>query len=392
MKFFLSMFAITTLVAIPQVRDRATTTPKTATPGESDTAIVARGWAAAAAGQFDNASTAADSVLRRRPWDRAALTLKITARASLSPLGGLDSYEQWVTAGHKDDAALLEPVPIAVLQELSKGTDAGRRSMALSALATAQVAGAREALDAATAASQPQPQAKVAADADAARRGDAAAVGRLNAEAGDRTAASVALAEALEQIGSGGEPGLMMLVNAANPAVRAAAVRALASIKSERALALFQSLFDGMDPATRIPATIALAQNGDPRALARVDQMLASGVPNVQIAAAEAWSGRPGPWVEVIRPLLDNQDGFTRLDAARVIAPVDPDAARRTVTAGLDDLNPAIRYESAKSIDALMTSQPGLSDVETLRKRLRDADPMVRLTVASTLLKLARSR
>lgn len=391
MKLFLSTFAVVTLVAIPQVRDRATITPKGASADESDTAIVARGWASAAAGQFDNAAAAADSILRRRPWDRGALTLKITARASLAPLSGLDSYEQWVTAGHKDDAALLEPVPIAVLKELSKGSDAGRRSLALGALATAEVAGAREALDAAMA-SQPQPQAKVTADGDAARRGDAAAAARLNVEAGDRTAASVALVEALEQIGSGGEPGLMMLVNAANPAVRAAAVRALASMKSERALALFQSLFDGMDPATRIPATIALAQNGDPRALARVDQMLASGVPNVQIAAAEAWSGRPGPWVEVIRPLLDNQDGFTRLDAARRIAPVDPDAARRTLTAGLDDLNPAIRYESAKSVDALIDHQPGLSDVETLRKRLRDADPMVRLTVASTLLKLARSR
>jgi hypothetical protein len=390
MKFFLSMFAITTLVAIPQVRDRATTTAKAAL-GESDAATIARGWTAAAAGQFDNAATAADSILRRRPWDRAALTLKISARASLSPLSGLDAYEQWVAAGHKDDAALLEPVSIAVLRELSKGSDAGRRSSALSALATAQVAGAREALDAATA-SQPQPQAKVAADADAALHGDAAAVGRLNAQAGDRTAASVALAEALEQIGSGGEPGLLMLVNAANPAVRKAAVRALVTMKSERALSVFQSLFDGMDPATRIPATIALAQNGDPRALARVDQMLASNVPDVQIAAAEAWSGRPGPWVEVIRPLLDNQDGFTRLDAARVIAPVDPDAAKRTLGAGLDDLNPAIRYESAKSIDALIDHQPALSDVETLRKKLRDTDPMVRLTVASTLLRLARSR
>jgi len=371
-----------------QPRDRA---PRPANAGaNTDASTLASGWTALASGQFDNAAKAAEQILRRRPWDRAALTLKITAMSASAPLSGLDAYEQWIAAKHNEDAAFLEPVAIAVLQEVAKGADVNRRSLALTALAASQVAGAREALDA-VAASQSGAQARLATEADAARGGDAAAVGRLNAQAGDRAAASVALAQALQEIGSGGEPGLLMLINAQNPAVRAAAVRALASMKSERALPVFQTLFDGMDPATRVPATIALAQAGDARALARVDQMLASGVPNVQIAAADAWSGRPGPWVEVVRPLLDNQDGFTRLDAARVIAPVDPDAAKRTLSSALDDLNPAIRYESAKRIDALIDEHQEVSDLGTLRKRLRDPDPMVRLTVASTLLRLARS-
>jgi len=146
-----------------------------------------------------------------------------------------------------------------------------------------------------------------------------------------------------------------------------------------------------MDPATRVPATVALAQLGDAAALARVDQMLASNVPQVQIAAAEAWNGRPGPWTEIIRGLLDNPDGFTRLDAARAIAPVDLDAAKRTLNAALDDPNPVIRYQSAKSINDLSDAHPAVLDVASLRQRLRDADPLVRLTVASALLKLARS-
>jgi HEAT repeat protein len=154
---------------------------------------------------------------------------------------------------------------------------------------------------------------------------------------------------------------------------------------------VLHSLFDGMDPATRVPATVALAQLGDAPALARIDQMLASNVPQVQIAAAEAWSGRPGPWTEIIRALLDNPDGFTRLDAAKAIAPVDPEAAKRTLNAALDDPNPVIRYQSATSIEDLSEGNPAVLDVASLRKRLRDADPMVRLVVASTLLKLARS-
>ena len=389
MKFFLSMFAVTTLVALPQVRDRATPPASNGTVGESDVATLARGWTAAAAGQSENAARAADAVLSRRPWDRAALTLKIEALSEVAALRGLDAYEQWVAAGHKDDAALLEPVPIAVLQETAKETDRTHRVTALTALVTARVSGARESLDKELAVHQ-QSQGAFLADADAARAGDQAALGRLSAAAGNPVGASVDLVRALEQIGAAGESGLLMLANAPNPQVRAAAIRALGAMKSERALPILQSLFEGMDPATRVPATIALAQQGDPRALARVDQMLASNVPQVQLEAAEAWGGRPGPWVDVIRPLLENMDGFTRLDAARAIAPVDPDAAKRTLNLAIGDINPAIRYESAKTIETLLDSHVAAVDVPVLRQRPRDPDRGVRVAVASALLKVAR--
>jgi HEAT repeat protein len=388
MKLGISLLA-TALIALPQARDRATT-PSNAAAAESDAAALARGWTAVAAGQFNNGASAANGILRRRPWDRAALTLKISALSGAAPLNGLDAYEQWIAAKHKEDPALLEPVAIATLQEIAKGSDRTHRIAALTALVTAHVAGAREALDAALA-SRPQSQEGFAADADAARRGDQAALGRLSAAAGNPAGASVDLVRALEQLGSSGESGLLMLLNAGNPQVRAAAIRALGAMKSERALPVLQSLFDGMDPATRIPATIALAELGDTRALARVDQMLASNVPQVQLEAAEAWGGRPGPWVEVIRLLLDNTEGFTRLDAARTIAPVDPEAAKRTLTAAMSDINPVIRYESAKAIDTLIDTQPDAADVPVLRQRLRDADRGVRTAVASALLKLARS-
>jgi HEAT repeat protein len=371
-----------------QTRDRATP-PSNAAAANADVSTLARGWTALEAGQFANAARAADAILRRRPWDRAALTLRITAMSSAAPLNGLDAYEQWIAAKHKDDSGLLEPVAIAVLQEIAKGSDPTHRQAALTALATAQVAGAREALDAALA-SRPQSQMDVAADGDAASRGDTAAVGRLNAAAANPAGASVDLVRALEQIGSSGEAGLVMLVNGGSPPVRAAAIRALGAMKSDRAPSLLQPFFDGMDPATRIPATIALAQLGDTRALARVDQMLATNVPQVQLEAAEAWGGRPGPWVEVVRPLLDNTDGFIRLDAARAIAPIDPEAAKRTLNTALGDVNPVIRYESAKSIGTLIETQPDLADLPILRQRLRDADRGVRVAVASALLKAAR--
>ena len=137
-------------------------------------------------------------------------------------------------------------------------------------------------------------------------------------------------------------------------------------------------------------ATISLAQMGDAAALTRVDRMLTSDVPDVQLAAARAWEGRPGPWVDVVRPLLSNPDGVTRLEAARAIAPVDPEAARKVLGTALSDANPVIRYESARVLDEAFTDGLSLTDVVSLRQRLRDPDQAVRLTVAGILLRLAR--
>jgi hypothetical protein len=75
---------------------------------------------------------------------------------------------------------------------------------------------------------------------------------------------------------------------------------------------------------------------------------------------------------------------------ARVIAPVDPEAAKRTLSTAMSDLNPVIRYESARAISTLIDAQPGTADLPVLRQRLRDRDRGVRVAVASALLKLAR--
>jgi HEAT repeat protein len=95
--------------------------------------------------------------------------------------------------------------------------------------------------------------------------------------------------------------------------------------------------------------------------------------------------------VAVVRPLLENPDGLIRLQAARVIAPVDPESARRVLGAALGDANPVVRYESAQTLESVGDSQPSILDLPTLRQRLRDRDAHVRMTVARTLLKLARS-
>lgn len=370
--------------AIAQVRDPSAARPEAA---RSDAASIAAGWTAAAGGRVDAAVREADGILRRRPWDRSALVLKISALAAAGPTRALDAYEQWVTGGRTDDAGLLEPVAVAVLNEIATGRAAELKRPALRALAAARVAGSQAALDALLSSRE----SGLERDVEMARSGDAAAAQRLNDEASAPGGDTPAIAKALASAGVAGEPGLLVLLKSLNPQSRSTAAEALGQIDSEAARTALKGLLQDVDPVVRMSATISLAQMDDSNALSAVEQMLASNVPDVQLAAARAWKGRTGPWVPVVRALLDNPDGLTRIEAARTIAPVDPQAARRVIEAALGDPNPVIRYESATAINDGLEAEFARTDLATLRQRLRDRDDAVRLAVADVLLRLARA-
>ena len=363
-------------------RDRGAATAPAA---PFDATALAAGWKAVADGRTDDAVKQADAILARRAWDRSALALKLSALAAAAPAQALAAYELWIAAGHADDAGVLEPVAIGVLQEIAGGKSPELRPSAVRALAGARVQAIQKALDALNA-----EQTSLERDMAAARSGDPTALQRLNAEAAKPSGGSPALAQALADTGIGGEAGLILLLKSENPQTRAAAAERLGGMKSERGAAAMQGLVRDPDPAVRIAATVSLAQLGDATALTTVDRMLASDVPDTQIAASRAWGGQPGPWVPIVRALLDNQDGLTRLEAARAIAPVDPEAARRVLEGALGDPNPVVRYESAKAIDSMLDLPSAGGNITSLRQRLSDRDAAVRLTVASALLKLAR--
>lgn len=365
------------------VRDRgAATAPAPA----SDASVLAAGWKAVADGRFEEGAKQADAILGRRAWDRGALTLKLTALSAAAPARALAAYELWIAAGHADDAGVLEPIAIGVLQEIADSKARDLRPIALRALAGARIRAPQKSVDAPAAGSE----SGLERDMTAARLGDPAAVQRLGAEAARPGGGSPALAEALAGAGMSGEPGLIALLQSNNPEARAAAVEALGALKSESSVPLLKGLLRDPDASVRIAVTISLAQLGDPGAQATVDRMLGSDIPDTQIAAARAWSGQPGPWVPIVRGLLDNPNGLTRLEAARAIAPVDPEAARRVLETALGDPNPVIRYESAKAIDSMLDLPSAGGNITSLRQRLGDRDAAVRLSVASALLKLAR--
>jgi hypothetical protein len=364
-------------VASAQVRDR----PATASAADSDAAILARGWNALAAGQRDAASSAAAQILSRTPWNHAAMALRIEALAAVDPLRGLDAYETWLAARTREDAGLLEPVPRAILRQIADSADADLRHEAVRLLAAAGVvlpAATRDLVD------------QLASDAVRARAGDGAAIKRLDAATAAGTVDPAILAEALESAGPTGTPMLMtMLTKPAGPA-RAAAAAALGRRKAEEARPQLQTLMSDPDPFVRSTAAVALARMGDDRAQTVVDRMLESEVPDLKLMAAEAWNGQPGPWVAAIMPLLENRDGVTRLQAARLIAPVNPEAARRTLQDAAADANPVIRAEAASVMAKVAPTVPEVVDVRQARKLLRDADSAVRMSGAAVIMAAAR--
>lgn len=365
--------------AFAQARDRAAGRP--ATPA-SDVATLASGWSALAAGQRDAAARAAAEILKRTPWNHAAMALRIEALSAADPLRGLDAYEKWLANRSREDAGLLEPAPRAMLRQIAAGTDAGLRHDALRLLAAAGVpmpAGTGDATD------------QLTADAARAKDGDAPARKRLEAAVTAGTIDPATLAETLESAGPVGTPMLMtMLTKPAGPS-RAAAAAALGRRKAEEAKSALQTLMTDPDPYVRSTAAVALARMGDDQAMTVVERMLQSEVPDLRLMAAEAFNGQNGPWVSAIMPLLENRDGVTRLQAARLIAPVNPEAARRTLQEAAGDQNPVIRAEAARVMAEVTPTVPDVADITQARRLLRDADATVRLHAAGVLLAAARA-
>jgi HEAT repeat protein len=365
--------AIGTAAASAQVRDRAA---RTETP--SDLAAISAGWSALASGRADAAIRAASDVLARRPWDHRALQLKIDAESWSAPNAALDTYERWLGARGPEDLGLLASIAEGVLRQLAASADPD-----LKREATEYLAG-RGAASSGTGA--------YAADAAAARGGDAAALDRL------RTAATAplppdktAVARALVDAGPSAVPILMPMLTAPAGPTRAAAAASLGKLNARDAEpALLEALKD-QDPFVRFSATVALARLGNAQGQQGVRQMLESPVADIRLMAADAWEGQNGPWVAAITPLLSDANGVTRLRAAALLAPVDPEAARRTLNEALSDPNPVIRTETARTLAQVSAGGVPVADTATLRQLLRSEDPWSKLYGAEGILAAVRA-
>ena len=360
-----------------QTPPRDGTARPAASAAERERAL-ARGWTALAAGKSAAAVADADAVLKARPWDHSAQLLKIEGLAAQSPIKALDAYEGWLASPPVEDLGLLEPIARGMLRELSANPDPVIHLEALRQLAACRVPAARGALVDAPA--------NVVTDAELVKQGDAQALARLKAAASAEGINKPAIAKAIASAGESGIPILLTLATSTDVTTRIAVVSGLAKLRAEAARGVLQRGMKDPDPMVRAWSAVGLFRLQDPMGLQQVDQMLASQVPDLQLLAAEAWDGQPGPWVGALRPLLANRDGLVRFEAARLIAPVDPEAAKQVFSEGLADPNPLVRVESARLAGEVAPEQPSALDWPRLRQLLRSTDATARLRAAVAIL------
>ena len=346
----------------------------------SDAQVISRGWAAVAAGRFDEAVSLANGLLKRKPRSHAALSLKIEALSSgAQPLTALDAYEEWLPkAGRSvDDRGVLEPIAAGMLRTLATDSDPRIRSAALEFLARAGDDTALQALR------------KGSADGDQTATlalvasGDAEAIATLQTLVGtgtgrDNSAAIAALAA------HGGVPPALLetLIKDRVPMNRAAAARAVAANGSSTGTQVLDELSKDPDPLVRMSVTLARAKSGDDKALADARAMLASEVPDVRLIAAEALIATlPSESEQAARPLLTNPDGLNRFRAAAVVGQVDPMSVQAVLIEGLAHENPLIQQEAARLVAETL---PG--DLVLLRQMLRHRDRSIVVNAAGAII------
>jgi HEAT repeat protein len=337
----------------------------------SDAQILSRGWAAVAAGRFDEATTLAAGILKRKPRSHAAITLKIEAiTAGAQPLTALDEYEQWITkaAGDVDDRGLLEPIALGLLRGLSADADPMIRATALEALAKAGDDDALQKLRSRGAAGdRPAMQALV-------RSGDANSIRAVQTLLGTATGRDMsAEIKALAEHGGLTPSLLQALATDRVPMNRAAVAGALVRSKDGTAAQLLDTLNQDPDPVVRMSIVLARAEAGDERGVADARGMLASQVPDIRLTAAESLvATMPREAEQAVRPLLSDRDGINRFRAAAIVGRFDSAAALPVITEGLTDPNRLVQQEAARTL-----AQALPAETRQLRQLLRHPDRLV---------------
>jgi HEAT repeat protein len=118
-----------------------------------------------------------------------------------------------------------------------------------------------------------------------------------------------------------------------------------------------------------------------------LQQLAAGDIPSGRIAAAEAMSTSPdATWMSLVRDLTSSPEPEIRVQAARLLAPHDPESAKRVLEAASADPNIAIREMATRALPEVLTA----NDLTALRQLLHGTDGLARDQAAARILTLTR--
>jgi hypothetical protein len=359
-------------------------------PAVEKPAEIAAGRRALEAGRADEAVAQADRAIQRAPGLEEASALKIEALLALEQrVKALDAYDAWFKVSQRESAVLAGRIGRAELEALTEGETTAIKVEALAALAAAGRADARKTLESSAAAAPPTVTSWPATVATAAL-GDVKAKARIVQAA--RESSGGAQAEALRAMAagrvSGAEAVLRESLASRDANLQAAAASTAAELGLKSLVPDLERTAKQGDMFGRFAAALAATRLGSEATLPLVEAGLSSPALDARLMSASVLEARGRTdWVSVVRPLLDNQDGLIRFQAAELLLSIDRKAAMPVLMAGTVDPNLNVRAEVARILAA-----DAEVELAQFRRLLRDGAPRVRLEAARTLVSRTTDR
>lgn len=351
--------------------------------GPDEAALTASLYASLARGDLEGAAERLRQFRSEFPANRRTFLLGLDVDLARGPAAAaLDGYERWVV-GRPEEPMALRRIATAILGEVAGGQESGpTRLTALLALADDGDPDASARLRASVAAGSLGDASILAA------AGDPAGAARVTEALATPVPNKIALVRALAQgHHRSAIPALVAMLNDPRPEHQAAAADALADLGARDQVRRLQALLKTPNAPQFLTVAVAgaLFRLDDFTAVNQLQDWLHSDVPAMRLSAARALASRPNPaWTETIRALTADSDPMVRLEAATLLATVDPEGAR----SALQDLGSypeeAIR---AKAVETAVVVLP--HHLHELRGLLR-SELGIRIAAARRILESTR--
>ena len=353
--------------------------------GVEEATTIAQGWALLAQGLVDEAATRAAKAMAASPRSAAALILAVEVDiARRGAQTGLGRYEVWLGKRTLEEPAVLRRIASALLREAAtQSENTTARLEALQALAEDGDTAAAAELASAV---------KTAGTAERrllASMGNERAVSALIADLNRGTGNAMTIIEALAK--SGSKSAIAPLTDRLqhpSPEIRGAAVEGLGDLgRSDASMDLIsriKPLLADQTSYVRVKAAGALYGLNDMGGLQILQDLLQSEPTAGRLIALQAMASRPdASWLDYVKRLTAAPEPEVRVAAARLLAPHDPELARKVLEGAMQDPNPAIRELASEAVNDVEAT-----DFPTLRQLMKSNNRLIGVRASARVLAL----